>query len=33
MARQFILTRETPAAPMVWFLIDEAALHRRTEAR
>ena len=30
MARQAILTRETPAAPMVWFLIDEAALRRRT---
>ena len=29
-ARQFILTREAPAAPMVWFLIDEAALRRRT---
>ena len=28
-ARQFILTREAPAAPMVWFLIDEAALRRR----
>src|SRR5271170_168492 len=30
MARQTILTREMPAAPMVWFLIDEAALRRRT---
>ncbi len=30
MARQAILTREMPAAPMVWFLIDEAALRRRT---
>jgi transcriptional regulator with XRE-family HTH domain len=29
-ARQTILTREMPAAPMVWFLIDEAALRRRT---
>ena len=30
MARQAILTRETPAAPMLWFLIDEAALRRQT---
>jgi hypothetical protein len=30
MARQAILTRETPAPPMVLFLIDEAALHRLT---
>ena len=30
MARQAILTRETPAAPMVWFLVDEAALRRCT---
>jgi DNA-binding XRE family transcriptional regulator len=30
MARQAILTRETPAAPMMWFLIDEAALRRHT---
>jgi transcriptional regulator with XRE-family HTH domain len=29
-ARQVILTREAPPAPMVWFLIDEAALRRRT---
>jgi hypothetical protein len=27
-ARQVILTREAPAAPMVWFLVDEAALRR-----
>ena len=30
MGRQAILTREMPVAPMVWFLIDEAALRRRT---
>jgi transcriptional regulator with XRE-family HTH domain len=30
MARQEILTRETPAPPMAWFLVDEAALRRRT---
>ena len=30
MGRQAILTREMPPAPMVWFLIDEAALRRRT---
>jgi transcriptional regulator with XRE-family HTH domain len=30
MARQAILTRETPAPPMVWFLVDEAALRRQT---
>jgi hypothetical protein len=30
LARQAILTRETPAPPMVLFLIDEAALRRRT---
>jgi hypothetical protein len=30
MARQAILTRETPAPPMAWFLVDEAALRRRT---
>jgi transcriptional regulator with XRE-family HTH domain len=30
MARQSILTRETPAPPMVLFLVDEAALHRLT---
>ncbi len=30
MARQAILTREEPAAPMAWFLVDEAALRRRT---
>ena len=30
MARQAILTRDTPAPPMVWFLVDEAALRRRT---
>jgi transcriptional regulator with XRE-family HTH domain len=30
MARQAILTREDPAAPTVWFLIDEAALRRCT---
>jgi Domain of unknown function (DUF5753)/Helix-turn-helix domain len=30
MARQAILTREDPAAPMTWFLVDEAALHRCT---
>jgi hypothetical protein len=29
MARQAILTREDPAPPMAWFLVDEAALHRR----
>ena len=29
-ARQAILTREEPAAPMAWFLIDEAALQRCT---
>jgi hypothetical protein len=30
MARQAILTREVPAPPMAWFLVDEAALRRRT---
>ena len=30
MARQIILAREAPAPPMVWFLVDEAALRRRT---
>lgn len=30
MTRQMILIRETPAPPMVWFLVDEAALRRRT---
>lgn len=30
MARQAILTREAPASPMVWFLVDEAALRRLT---
>jgi transcriptional regulator with XRE-family HTH domain len=30
MARQAILTRESPAPPMAWFLVDEAALRRRT---
>jgi len=30
MARQAILTRETPIAPMIWFLVDEAALRRLT---
>jgi transcriptional regulator with XRE-family HTH domain len=30
MARQVILTRETPAPPMAWFLVDEAALRRQT---
>jgi hypothetical protein len=30
LARQAILTREAPAPPMVLFLIDEAALRRRT---
>jgi transcriptional regulator with XRE-family HTH domain len=30
LARQMILTREAPAPPMVWFLVDEAALRRRT---
>jgi transcriptional regulator with XRE-family HTH domain len=30
LARQAILTREIPAPPMVLFLIDEAALRRRT---
>jgi hypothetical protein len=30
MARQTILTRGSPAPPMVWFLVDEAALRRRT---
>lgn len=29
-ARQVILTRENPAPPVVWFLVDEAALRRRT---
>jgi hypothetical protein len=33
MARQTILTREMPTAPMVWFLVDEAALRRRTGSR
>jgi transcriptional regulator with XRE-family HTH domain len=33
MARQTILTREMPTAPMVWFLLDEAALRRRTGSR
>jgi hypothetical protein len=28
MARQAILTRENPAPPMAWFLVDEAALRR-----
>ena len=28
-ARQTILTREKPPPPMAWFLVDEAALHRR----
>jgi transcriptional regulator with XRE-family HTH domain len=30
MARQAILTRENPAPPMAWFLVDEAALRRCT---
>jgi hypothetical protein len=30
MARQAILTRQDPPAPMAWFLIDEAALRRWT---
>jgi transcriptional regulator with XRE-family HTH domain len=30
MARQTILTREDPAPPMAWFLVDEAALRRCT---
>jgi hypothetical protein len=30
MARQVILDRETPNAPMAWFLVDEAALRRLT---
>jgi hypothetical protein len=30
MARQAILTREVPAPPMAWFLVDEAALRRLT---
>jgi transcriptional regulator with XRE-family HTH domain len=30
MARQTILAREEPAPPMVWFLVDEAALRRLT---
>ena len=30
MARQAILAREEPAAPMAWFLVDEAALRRCT---
>ena len=30
LARQAILTRETPAPPMVLFLVDEAALRRFT---
>jgi transcriptional regulator with XRE-family HTH domain len=30
MARQAILTREDPAPPVAWFLVDEAALRRRT---
>ena len=29
MARQAILSREDPAPPMAWFLVDEAALRRR----
>jgi Domain of unknown function (DUF5753)/Helix-turn-helix domain len=29
MARQAILNREKPSPPMVWFLVDEAALRRR----
>ena len=29
MARQVILTREAPAPPMAWFMVDEAALRRR----
>ena len=33
MARQTILTREMPAAPMLWFLIDEAALRRQHRKR
>ena len=28
LARQAILTRDEPAAPMAWFLVDEAALRR-----
>jgi hypothetical protein len=28
MARQAILTREDPAPPVTWFLVDEAAVHR-----
>jgi transcriptional regulator with XRE-family HTH domain len=28
-ARQAVLTRELPPAPMAWFLVDEAALRRR----
>ena len=28
-ARQEVLTREAPAPPMMWFLVDEAALRRR----
>lgn len=32
MARQAILTREQPAPPMAWFLVDEAALRRRVES-
>ena len=30
LARQVILAREEPAAPMAWFLVDEAALRRCT---
>jgi uncharacterized protein DUF5753 len=30
MARQAVLTRKDPAAPMAWFLVDEAALRRCT---
>jgi transcriptional regulator with XRE-family HTH domain len=32
MARQAILAREDPVAPMAWFLVDEAALRRCTGA-
>jgi transcriptional regulator with XRE-family HTH domain len=30
MSRKMILTRDKPAPPSVWFLIDEAALYRQT---
>jgi transcriptional regulator with XRE-family HTH domain len=33
MARQAVLTRENPPAPMAWFLLDEMVLHRRIGSR